>query len=85
MLFLLKYGSPNVGGTYSDATLLILTSKNNPQLEVRFRNVFPTSLTGFTYDQRATDVEYLTATVNFNYEIYDFATVGSSTTSVTTS
>ena len=80
-----KYGSPNVGGTYSDATLTVLTSKNNPQLEVRFRNVFPTSLTGLNYDQQATDVEYLTATVSFNYEIYDFATVGSSTTSVTTS
>src|SRR6056300_947294 len=80
-----KYGTPNVGGTYSDATLTVLTSKNNPQLEVRFRNVFPTSLTGLDYNQQATDVEYLTATVSFNYEIYDFATVGSSTTSVTTS
>ena len=80
-----KYGSPNVGGTYSDATLTVLTSKNNPQVEVRFRNVYPTSLTGLDYSQSATDVEYLTATVSFNYEIYDFATVGSSTTSVTTS
>ena len=80
-----KYGTPNVGGTYSDATLTVLTSKNNPQVEVRFRNVFPTSLTGLDYNQQATDVEYLTATVSFNYEIYDFATVGSSTTSVTTS
>jgi hypothetical protein len=80
-----KYGSASVGGTYSDATLTVLTSKNNPQVEVRFRNVFPTSLTGLDYNQQATDVEYLTATVSFNYEIYDFATVGSSTTSVTTS
>ena len=80
-----KYGSTNVGGTYSDATLTVLTNKNNPQLEVRFRNVFPTSLTGLEYSQSATDVDYLTATVAFNYEIYDFATVGSSTTSVTTS
>jgi hypothetical protein len=72
-------------GTYSDATLTILTSKNNPQLEVRFKNLFPTSLTGLDYNQQATDVEYLTATVNFEYEIYDFATVGSSTSSVTTS
>ena len=80
-----KYGAANVGGTYSDATLTVLTSKNNPQLEVRFRNVFPTSLSGLDYSQTATDVEYLTATVAFNYEIYDFATVGSSATSVTTS
>ena len=80
-----KYGTANVGGTYSDATLTILTSKNNPQLEVRFKNLFPTSLTGLDYNQQADDVQYLTATVNFEYEIYDFATVGSSTSSVTTS
>ena len=80
-----KYGSPNVGGTYSDATLTILTSKNNPQLEVRFRDVFPTALTGLTYSQQAADVDYLTATVSFSYLIYDFASVGASTASITTS
>ena len=80
-----KYGSPNVGGTYSDATLTILSSKNNSELEVRFRNMFPTGLTGLQYNQQAADVDYLTATVSFEYEIYDFATTGSSTTSVTTS
>jgi len=80
-----KYGSPNVGGIYSDATLTILTSKNNPQLEVRFRDVYPTALTGLTYSQQAIDVDYLTATVSFNYSIYDFANVGASTASITTS
>ena len=80
-----KYGSPNVGGVYSDATLTILTSKNNPQLEVRFRDVFPTALTGLTYSQQADDVDYLTATVSFSYSIYDFASVGASTASITTS
>lgn len=80
-----KYGSPNVGGTYSDATLTILSSKNNAELEVRFRDVYPTALTGLAYDQQAADVDYLTATVSFNYSIYDFATVGASRTSITTS
>jgi len=80
-----KYGTPNVGGTYSDATLTILSSKNNAELEVRFRDVYPTALTGLTYDQQAADVDYLTATVSFNYSIYDFATVGASRTSITTS
>ena len=79
-----KYGSPNVGGTYSDATLTILSSKNNSELEVRFKNMFPTGLTGLQYNQQAADVDYLTATVSFEYEIYDFATSGSSTTSITT-
>jgi len=80
-----KYGAANTGGIYSDATLTILTSKNNSQLEVRFRNLFPTGLTGLQYNQQAADVDYLTATVSFSYEIYDFATTGASTTSVTTS
>lgn len=80
-----KYGAANTGGIYSDATLTVLSSKNNSQLEIRFRDMFPTSLTGLQYNQQAADVDYLTATVSFSYEIYDFATTGSSTTSVTTS
>ena len=80
-----KYGVANTGGTYSDATLTVLSSKNNSQVEIRFRNMFPTGLTGLQYNQQATDVDYLTATVSFEYEIYDFANTGSSTTSVTTS
>ena len=80
-----KYGAANTGGIYSDASLTVLSSKNNSQVEIRFRNVFPTGLTGLQYNQQAADVDYLTATVSFSYEIYDFATTGSSTTSVTTS
>ena len=75
----------DIGGTYSDATLTVLTSKNNAQVEIRFRDVYPTGLSGLQYDQQANDVDYLTATVAFNYLVYDFATVGSSTTTVTTS
>ena len=80
-----KYGAANTGGIYSDATLTVLSSKNNSEIEVRFRNMFPTGLTGLDYNQQAADVDYLTATVDFSYQIYDFATTGSSTTSVTTS
>ena len=80
-----RNATADIGGTYSDATLTVLTSKNNAQLEIRFRDVYPTGLTGLQYDQQAGDVDYLTATVSFNYLVYDFATVGSSTTTVTTS
>ncbi len=55
----------------SDSVLTILTNKNNPVVECRFRDVFPTSLSGLTYSQNQTDVEYLTATVNFKYTIYE--------------
>jgi len=80
-----KFGTTDQGPTFSDATLSILTSKNNPVTEIRFRDLFPISLTGLQYDQQAPDVDYLTSTVTFRYTIYDFATVGSSRTQVTTS
>ena len=80
-----KYKAAQAGGTYSDATLTTLTSKNNSQLEVRFRDIYPTKLSGLAFTQQAGDINYLTATVDFKYLVYDFATVGSSRTSVTTS
>ena len=74
----------DVGAQYSDATLTILSSKNNPVLEVRFRDLYPTSLSGLSYDQQAGDTSYLTGDVSFSYNIYEFATVGSPTTTETT-
>ena len=60
---------------FSDATLTILTNKNNPVVECRFADVFPTSLSGLTYSQNQTDVDYLTAEVNFKYQIYEIKTL----------
>ena len=80
-----KYAAADVGASLSDATLTVLSSKNNAQVEIRFRDMYPTGLTGLQYNQQAADVDYLTATVSFSYLIYDFANVGSSTTSITTS
>ena len=73
------------GGLYSDATLFVLTSKNNSNLEVRFRDLYPISLSGLDFNQQATDVNYLTASVTFEYKIYEFANVGGSATIETTS
>ena len=66
--------TPEISMT-SDAVLTILTNKNNPVVECRFADVFPTSLSGLTYSQNQTDVEYLTATVNFKYQIYEIVTL----------
>ena len=80
-----KYGQTKQGAVFSDAKLIVLTSKNNPIIECRFRDVYPTSIGELQYDQQATDVQYLTTTVSFNYSRYDFAGVGASATTVTTS
>ena len=80
-----KFGAPSQQAYFSDATLIVLTSKNNPIKEIRFRDVYPVNIGELQYDQQATDVQYLTATVTFNYRGYDFASVGASATTVTTS
>ena len=80
-----KYGTTKQGAVFSDATLILLTSKNNPIVECRFRDLYPTPIGELQYDQQATDVQYLTTTVSFNYSKYDFAPVGASSTTVTTS
>ena len=69
-----RASTPEIAMT-SDAIMTILTNKNNPVVECRFRDVFPTSLSGLTYSQNQTDVEYLTATVNFKYQIYEIVTL----------
>ena len=79
-----KFAAPDTGGLFSDATLNILTSKNNPVTEVRFRDVFPISLSGLQYSQQNNDTDYLT-TLTFDYKIYDFASKSASRTSITTS
>ena len=60
---------------FGDATLTILTNKNNPIVEVRFQDLYPVSLTGLEYDQGATEVDYLTASVDFDYKIYEIVTL----------
>ena len=62
-------------GMYGDATLTILSNKNNPLVEVRFQDVFPTSLGGLEYTQTATDVEYLTVQATLQYKIYEIVTL----------
>lgn len=52
---------------FSDATLTILTNKNNPILQFKFSNVYPTSLTGLEYDTQQADVQLLSATAVFKF------------------
>ena len=60
---------------YSDATLSILSNKNNPLVEIRFSDCFPVSLSGLDYTQQVSDVEYLTASVDFRYKLYEIVTL----------
>jgi len=58
--------------TYSDATLIILTNKNNPIAKFTFHDTFPTSLSGVNYSVQATDTSQIEITVTLDYTIFKF-------------
>ena len=71
-----KPGRPTgVQAMYGDATLTVMTSKNNPIMEVRFSDLYPVSLGALQFDQQATDITYLTATATFSYKLYEMFTI----------
>jgi hypothetical protein len=56
---------------YSDGTLQILTSNNNPNFKIKFKDLFPVSLSTLQFDATMSDIEYFTAEVIFKYTIYN--------------
>ena len=59
---------------YSDATLIVYNSKNMPKVNVKFKDMFPTSISSLEYSQDLTDVEYFKASATFRYLYYEFET-----------
>jgi hypothetical protein len=56
---------------YSDASLTILSSSNNPYIRFKFYDVFPTTLSTFVLDTKQSPSTVLTADVTFRYNYYD--------------
>ena len=54
---------------------MVLSNKNNPIVEVNFQNIFPISLSALEFTQTVTDIEYMTATAEFAYQIYEINTL----------
>lgn len=57
---------------YDDITIYILTSKNNPNKKLLFRNVFPTSIGNIAFTVQEADVVYATVDVTFRYDYFTF-------------
>ena len=64
----------NDGAIFSDSKLIILSARNTPLVELTFTDCYPLSLSALEYNQNATDVEYLQATVSFGYKIHSYTT-----------
>lgn len=55
---------------FSDGTLFVLNSSFLPTFQVKFKDLFPYSLSTLDYDATQTEVQYFTASVSFKYTIY---------------
>ena len=56
----------------SNATMHILSNKNNPKIRVNYRGLYPSSLSGVTYNTQDSTGEGITADVQFQFDLYEF-------------
>ena len=64
-------GLRDTNEVFSDGSLRILNSNYNEIAIVKFKDLFPVSLSSLEFDASLTDVEYLTADASFKYTIYN--------------
>ena len=55
----------------SDGTIQILNSNLLPSVLIKFKDLFPVSLSGVPFNATAEDQQYFTAEATFKYTIYD--------------
>jgi hypothetical protein len=56
---------------YSDGLLSILNSNYRSIASVKFKDLFPVSLTSLEFDSTLTDTQYFTAEATFKYTVYN--------------
>jgi len=56
---------------FKDGSLSILNSNYKDVAIVKFKDLFPVSLSSLEFDSKLTDVEYFTAEATFKYTIYN--------------
>ena len=66
-----KDGQKDPKEAFCDGTLRILNSNYREVAKVKFKDLFPTSLSSLDFDATNTDVQYFTAEATFKYTIYD--------------
>jgi hypothetical protein len=63
------------GDVYSDGSLIVTTGSFKPNIEVKFVDMYPVSLSSLDFNLEQTDVEYLSASVSFAYRKYELTTI----------
>jgi len=62
----------NSAEMFDDITAYILSSKNNPNREVVFKNAFPVSIGSIAFNVQDADITYAQVDVTFRYDYYTF-------------
>lgn len=57
--------------TYADITLIILTSQNNKNVEIKYFDALPTNLSPITLQSNVSDVTYPTFNVSFRFSSFE--------------
>ena len=70
-----KYQHEGDLNIFSDGTLLIYNSAQQPHIKVVFQNLFPVNLTLLQFDSQVTDITYLKASVTFKYTVYNITDI----------
>ena len=63
----------------SDGTLQVLNNNNIANFDVVFKDLFPTQLSTLDFNVTTTDSEFLTASVTFQYLLYEIRNVNTQT------
>jgi hypothetical protein len=56
---------------FSDGSLYVLNSNYKTSAVVKFKDLFPVSLSSLDFDSTQTDIQYFTADVTFKYTVYN--------------
>ena len=64
------FGKQSERDLYSDITMHILSSKNNPVAKIKFFECFPVNLTNVEYSQQESDTTYAECTATFAYTLF---------------
>jgi hypothetical protein len=64
-------GLKETKNAFSDGSLVILNSNYNSVAQVRFKDLFPISLSSLEFSTEVSDIIYLTAEVSFKYTVYN--------------
>ena len=57
-------------GNFSDASLFVLDSNNNPSMKIVFQDAFPTSLSGLEFEISSGNTDYFVGVASFRYRQY---------------